>query len=78
MSEKGNYNSSNPFRPEMMLAAPFILGKAGFEMALTTAASLARVAQIAAQSADTALTKYIELTEQEIQKGQRRETVKVE
>jgi hypothetical protein len=30
------------------------------------------------QSADTALAKYIELTEQEIKRGQRRESVKVD
>jgi hypothetical protein len=30
------------------------------------------------QSADTALAKYIELTEQEIKRAQRRESVKVE
>lgn len=73
MSEK---NSS--FIPAGMLAAPFVLGTAALEMALMTTVSLARVAQITVQSADTALAKYIELTEQEIKKGQRRESVKVE
>jgi hypothetical protein len=73
MSEK---NSS--FIPAGMLAAPFVLGTAALEMALMTTVSLARVAQITVQSADTALAKYIELTEQEIKKGRRHESVKVE
>ena len=73
MSEK---NSS--FIPVGMLAAPFVLGTAALEMALMTTVSLARVAQITVQSADTALAKYIELTEQEIKKGRRHESVKVE
>ncbi len=47
-------------------------------MTLLTTVSLARLAQITVQSADTALAKYIELTEQEIEKGRRRESVKVE
>jgi hypothetical protein len=61
-----------------MLTAPFVLGTAALEMTLTTTVWLARVAQIAVQSADTALAKYIELTEQEIKKGRRHESVKVE
>lgn len=73
MSEK---NSS--FIPAGMLAAPFVIGTAALEMALMTTVSLARVAQITVQSADTALAKYIELTEQEIKKGHRHESVKVE
>jgi len=75
MSEK---TASNPYAPVEMLAAPFVIGKAAFEMALTSTISIARFAQIAAQSADTALAKYIQLTEEEIQKGQRKESVKVE
>lgn len=73
MSEK---NSS--FIPVGMLTAPFVLGTAALEMAMMSAVSLARVAQITVQSADTALAKYIELTEQEIKKGRRHESVKVE
>jgi len=73
MSEK-----NNSFIPAGMLAAPFVLGTAALEMALMTTVSLARVAQITVQSADTALAKYIELTEQEIKKGRRHESVKVE
>ena len=74
MSER----KSSPYMPAEMLAVPFIIGKAGFDMALTTTVSLARVAQIAMQSADTALAKYIELTEQELKRSQRRESVPVE
>ncbi len=73
MSEK---NSS--FLSAGMLAAPFVLGTAELEMAVTGAVSIARVAQITVQSADTELAKYIELTEQEIKKGHRHESVKVE
>jgi hypothetical protein len=73
MSEK-----NIPFSPEAMLTAPFIIGSAALEMTLMTTVSLARVAQIAIQSADTALAKYIELTEQEIKKSGGHESVKVE
>lgn len=73
MSEK-----NIPFNPAAMLTAPFVIASAALEMTLITAVSLARVAQIAVQSADTALAKYIELTEQEIKKGRRHESVKVE
>lgn len=73
MSEK-----NVPFNPAVMLTAPFVIGSAALEMTLMTAVSLARVAQITVQSADTALAKYIELTEQEIKKGRRHESVKVE
>jgi len=73
MSEKNAY-----FNPAGMLTAPFVIGTAALEMTLMTTLSLARVAQIAIQSADTALAKYIELTELEIKKGRRHESVKVE
>jgi hypothetical protein len=76
MSEKTIGN--NPYAPIEMLSAPFVIGKAAFEIALTSTVSIARLAQIAAQSADTALAKYIQLTEEEIQKGKRKESVKVE
>ncbi len=68
----------NSFVPTQLLTAPFVLGTAALEMTLLTTVSLARLAQITVQSADTALAKYIELTEQEIEKGRRRESVKVE
>jgi hypothetical protein len=73
MSEK-----NLPFNPATILTAPFVIGSAALEMTLMTTVSLARVARIAVQSADTALTKYIELTEEEIKKGRRHESIKVE
>lgn len=73
MSEK-----TTSFNPLGMLTTPFVLGAAALEMTLMTTATLARVAQIAVQSADTALAKYIELTEQEIKRGRHHESVKVE
>jgi hypothetical protein len=75
MSEK---KTSSSFVPSEMLAVPFVVGKAGFDMALMATVSVARMMQIGFQSADTGIAKYIELTEQELKKGQRRETVKVE
>jgi hypothetical protein len=71
-------NENNSFLPTGLLAAPFVIGSAAMEMALMATVSLARVAQITAQSADTGLAKYIELTEQEIKKAKRHESVKVE
>ncbi|HKU48329.1 MAG TPA: hypothetical protein VJP79_00140 [Nitrososphaera sp.] len=68
----------NPFGASEMLALPFVLGRAAFDAGLMASVSLARLTQIAMQSADTALARYIELTEQEIKRGQRRESVKVE
>ena len=75
MSER---KTANPFMPSEMLAFPFVAAKASFEMGLMASVSIARMAQVAVQSAETAIAKYIELTEQEIKRGQRRETVKVE
>jgi hypothetical protein len=73
MSEK------NPaFDPATILTTPFVIGTAALEMVMMSTLSLARIAQIAVQSADTALAKYIELTEQEIKKGRRHERVSVE
>jgi hypothetical protein len=57
---------------------PFAFGKAAWEISMIVSISMARMLQIALQSTETALSKYIELTEQEIKRGQRRETVKVE
>ncbi|HEY8140900.1 MAG TPA: hypothetical protein VIE86_07440 [Nitrososphaera sp.] len=75
MSDK---RTSSPFVPSEMLSIPFVVGRVGFDMALMAAVSVARMAQIGFQSADTGIAKYIELTEQELKKGQRRESVKVE
>jgi hypothetical protein len=65
------------FSPDA-LTLPFILARAGFEMGLAASISVARMTQVAVQSADTALAKYIELTEKELKSRQHRETVKVE
>jgi hypothetical protein len=70
--------SANPFVSSDMLALPYIVGRAAFDVGLMASVSAARMTQIAMQSADTALAKYIELTEQELRKSQRRESVKVE
>ncbi len=61
-----------------MLSIPFVVGRAGFDMALMATVSVARMVQIGFQSADIGISKYIELTEQELKKGQRHESVKVE
>jgi hypothetical protein len=75
MSEK---KTSSPFVPAEMLAIPFVVGRAGFDMALMATVSVARMVQIGFQSADTGIAKYIELTERELKKGQQRESIKVE
>jgi hypothetical protein len=74
MSEK----ASSSFNPADMLSTSFVIGSTALEMALRTTISLARGAQAIAQSTDIALAKYIEMTEQEINRMQRRESVKVE
>jgi hypothetical protein len=70
--------TSNAFTSTDMLSLPFVIGRAAFDAGLLASVSAAKMAQIAMQSADTALAKYIELTEQEIKRGQRRESVKVD
>jgi hypothetical protein len=60
------------------LVWPFIAGRVALDMAMSATVAWARIAQIAAQSADSALGRYIELTEQEIKKAGKRESVKVE
>lgn len=75
MSER---RTSSTFMPADMLSLPFVVGRTVFDVGLLASVSLARVTQIAMQSADTALAKYIELTEQEIKRSQRKESVKVE
>lgn len=57
---------------------PFVAGKVAMDVAISASLTCARMAQIALQSADQAVAKYIELTEKEMTKGQRRESVKVE
>jgi hypothetical protein len=74
----GKTSTDNPYLAFDMMTTPFIIGRAAFEMAMASTVSLARVAQIAAQSADTALAKYIQLTEEEMKRSQRKESVKIE
>lgn len=78
MDNVSDKKSPNPFMATDMLSMPFFFGRAAYDVALLASVSLARMTRIAMQSADTALSKYIELTEQEIKKSQRHETVKVE
>lgn len=75
MSDK---KSPNLFVASDLIALPFFFGRAAYDAGLMASVSIARMTQIAMQTADTALAKYIELTEQEIKKSQRRESVKVE
>ncbi len=70
MSEKGVLGQE-------MLLFPFAVGKAVVDLSLMASLSLARMLQITMQASESALTKYIELTEQELKKGQRRESIKV-
>ncbi len=57
---------------------PFVAGRMAQEMALLSSMAAARMAQAAFQSADAAIAKYIELAEQELKRGPRKESVKVE
>jgi hypothetical protein len=57
---------------------PIVAGRMATEMAMNASISIARMVQIATQSADTALAKYIELVEQEMRRAQHKESVKVE
>lgn len=70
-----------------MLMWPFVAGRVAMDVAMSASVMAARMAQIAAQSADSALAKYIDLAEQEISRRGRggyhpgaagRESVKVE
>lgn len=67
----------NNFGPDMYVW-PFVAGKMATEMAMMASVSFARFVKIATQSADTALARYIELTEQEMKRAQRKESVRVE
>lgn len=74
MSEK----APSSFNPADILSTSFVIGSTALEMALMTTISLAKGAQAIAQSTDIALAKYIEMTEQEINRMRRRESVRVE
>lgn len=72
--------SDKPFNsiPESWIILPFAAGKLAFEAGLQLTISLARIAQIGAKSADAAINKCIELSEQELKRANSRETVKVD
>ena len=57
---------------------PFVAGKVAMDMAVNASVACARMAQIALQSANQGVAKYIELAEQEMRRGDKRESVKVE
>jgi hypothetical protein len=57
---------------------PLVTYRMAIETAMGASISIAKIIQIATQSADTALTKYIELTEQELRRSQHKEKIKVE
>jgi hypothetical protein len=57
---------------------PFVAGRVAMDMAMNVSLACARMAQIALQSANQGVAKYIELTEQEMRKGEKRESVRVE
>lgn len=63
-----------------VLVWPLLAGRMAMDLAMSASVSWARMVQIAVQSADDALGRYIELTEQEIKRAAagRRESVKVE
>lgn len=61
-----------------VLVWPFLAGRVAMDVAMSASVAWARIAQIAIQSADDALGRYIELTEHEIKRAGRRESVKVE
>jgi len=74
MSEK----PQSSFDPANILSTSFVIGSTALEMALITTTTLAKGAQAIAQSTDTALARYIEMTEHEISKMRHRESVRVE
>jgi hypothetical protein len=64
-----------------VLVWPMLAGRVAMDMAMSASVAWARMAQIAIQSADDALGRYIELIEQEIKRAAAagtRESVKVE
>jgi hypothetical protein len=57
---------------------PFVAGKVAMDMTVNASVACARIAQIVLQSANQGVAKYIELAEQEMRRGDRRESVKVD
>ncbi len=64
--------------PADFMLWPLVAGKIAGDMAMSASLFAARMLQIGLESADSAVAKYIELTEQEIRRSQKRESVKVE
>lgn len=64
--------------PADFMLWPLVAGKVAGDMAMSASLFAARMLQIGLESADSAVAKYIELTEQEIKRSQKRESVKVE
>ena len=52
--------------------------KAAADIAMLASISLARILQIGFESANVGLSKYVELTEQELKRASKRESVKVD
>lgn len=80
MSERSAPNTGygrTPVFPDI-LTAPVVLGRLGLDLVMTSTIALARLSQIAVQSADAGISKYIELTETEMKRNRQRESVKVE
>lgn len=57
---------------------PLVAGRIAAEIALITSVSFAKIVQLGARSADTALAKYIELAEQEMKVTSHKETIRVD
>ena len=54
------------------------LGKTAIDFGMVASMSLARMLEIGCQSAAMGFAKYVELTEKEIERANRRESVKVQ
>ncbi len=69
--------STNQGVPE---ALTFGIGaaKTAVDIAMLASISLARILQIGFESANVGLSKYVELTEEELKRASRRESVKVD
>jgi hypothetical protein len=70
--------SQSSFDPANILSTSFVIGSTALELALVNTITLAKGAQAIVQSTDLALARYIEMTEQEISKMHRRESVRVD
>jgi len=71
-------SSRNSASAPDLWSLPFFVGRLALEGTILASISLARVAQISVQSADAAFGKFIELSEAELKRENKRESVKVE